>query len=168
MTLFLEETEKLLKDFENDSKLSDANPISLCPQATVNGDDLVNLISNPDVKVNCFYHCNRSRFSTDPYCIFRLNWFKFLVQQQSIWKSKDIIPYLSVWSKIASGNYRWSSGAVVTRGSNWWISYCSLFDRVQISNVQHQVKASGTLEWHHSMILSLAFLFAFTTVRMKI
>ena len=96
MTLFLEETEKLLKDFENDSKLSDANPISLCPQATVNGDDLVNLISNPDVKVNCFYHCNRSRFSTDPYCIFRLNWFKFLVQQQSIWKSKDIIPYLSV------------------------------------------------------------------------
>ena len=54
LTSFSEETEKLLKDFENDSKLSDANPISLCPQATVNGDDLVNLISNPDVKANCF------------------------------------------------------------------------------------------------------------------
>ena len=43
-----------MKDFENDSKLSDSNPISLCPQVTVNGDDLVNLISNPDVKVNYF------------------------------------------------------------------------------------------------------------------
>ena len=54
LTPFSEETEKLMKDFENDSKLSDSNPISLCPQVTVNGDDLVNLISNPDVKVNYF------------------------------------------------------------------------------------------------------------------
>lgn len=52
LTLFSEETEQLLKDFENDSKLSDSNPISLCPQVTVNGDDLVNLITNLDVKVN--------------------------------------------------------------------------------------------------------------------
>ena len=52
LTLVSEETEQLLKDFENDSKLSDSNPISLCPQVTVNGDDLVNLITNLDVKVN--------------------------------------------------------------------------------------------------------------------
>lgn len=45
-----EETEQLLKDFENDLKLSDSNPISLCPQVTVNGDELVNLITNLDVK----------------------------------------------------------------------------------------------------------------------
>ena len=48
----LEETEKLLKEFENDSKLSESNPISLCPQVSVNGDDLVNLVASPDVKVS--------------------------------------------------------------------------------------------------------------------
>ena len=52
LTLNSEETEQLLKDFENDLKLSDSNPISLCPQVTVNGDDLVNMITNLDVKVN--------------------------------------------------------------------------------------------------------------------
>ena len=59
MTPISEETEQLLKDFENDLKLSDSNPISLCPQVTVNGDDLVNLITNLDVKVNhmiYFFH----------------------------------------------------------------------------------------------------------------
>ena len=44
-----------MKDFENDLKLSDSNPISLCPQVTVNGDELVNLITNLDVKVNNIY-----------------------------------------------------------------------------------------------------------------
>ena len=59
LTPISEETEQLLKDFENDLKLSDSNPISLCPQVTVNGDDLVNLITNLDVKVNhmiYFFH----------------------------------------------------------------------------------------------------------------
>ena len=76
-----------MKDFENDSKLSDSNPISLCPQVTVNGDDLVNLISNPDVKVNYFTWQYRYLLT------FRLNWFKFLVQLQLTWTSNDTIQY---------------------------------------------------------------------------
>ena len=72
LTLISEETEQLLKDFENDLKLSDSNPISLCPQVTVNGDDLVNMITNLDVKVNhmiqftVVYNCDSDWIDSSP------------------------------------------------------------------------------------------------------
>ena len=99
---------------------------------------------------------------------FRLNWFKSLVRLQSIWRSNDTIPSLLAWSKIPNGNYPWSLGVATKRELNWWTDCYFHFDHQRTLNEQHPVKASGTLEWHHSMILLLVYRSAFTTVKMKI